>query len=116
MVAARGIGASGLRIMATHILPNSISPIIVATTLSVGNIILFESVLSFLGLGIQPPHPSWGSMLRSGTEHILEASHLTVYPGTAIAVTVLAFNFLGDGLREILDPRSPGEGFRTKVR
>ncbi len=106
VVAARGMGASGLRIMATHILPNSISPIIVATTLSVGNIILFESVLSFLGLGIQPPIASWGNMLNNAQELIYEAPALAFYPGLLIFLTVIAFNFLGDGLQDALDPKA----------
>lgn len=106
VLAARTMGAGGLRIMATHILPNAISPIVVATTLSVGNIILFESVLSFLGLGIQPPLPSWGNMLSNAQELIYEAPALAFYPGLAIFATVIAFNFLGDGLQDALDPRA----------
>ncbi|MFQ5959556.1 MAG: ABC transporter permease, partial [Alphaproteobacteria bacterium] len=102
--AARAQGAGSLRIMATHILPNTVSPIIVATTLSVGNIILFESVLSFLGLGIQPPLPSWGNMLNNAQELIYEAPALAFYPGILIFLTVIAFNFLGDGLQDALDP------------
>jgi peptide/nickel transport system permease protein len=113
---ARASGAPPGRIVLRHIVPNLLGPLLVQATFGIAAVILAEAGLSFLGLGIQPPNPSWGSMLRSGTEHILEASHLTVYPGTAIAVTVLAFNFLGDGLREILDPRSPGEAFRAEVR
>ncbi len=106
VLAARTMGAGPLRIMATHILPNAISPIVVATTLSVGNIILFESVLSFLGLGIQPPLPSWGNMLSNAQELIYEAPALAFYPGLAIFATVIAFNFLGDGLQDALDPRA----------
>ena len=106
VLAARGMGAGGLRIMATHILPNTVSPIIVATTLSVGNIILFESVLSFLGLGIQPPIASWGNMLNNAQELIYEAPALAFYPGMLIFLTVIAFNFLGDGLQDALDPRA----------
>ena len=106
VVAARGMGASGFRIMATHILPNTVSPIIVATTLSVGNIILFESVLSFLGLGIQPPIASWGNMLNNAQELIYEAPALAFYPGVLIFLTVIAFNFLGDGLQDALDPKA----------
>jgi peptide/nickel transport system permease protein len=104
--AAEGLGASGPRIMLVHILPNVVSPIIVATTLSVGNIILLESVLSFLGLGIQPPIPSWGNMLTNAQELIWSAPHLAIYPGLLIFVTVIAFNFLGDGLQDALDPRA----------
>ena len=99
-------GASHTRIMFRHILPNSISPILVATTLSVGNIILLESVLSFLGLGIQPPLPSWGNMLTNAQDLIYEAPMLAFWPGIAIFTTVVAFNFVGDGLQDALDPRS----------
>ena len=106
VLAARGMGAGGLRVMATHILPNTVSPIIVATTLSVGNIILFESVLSFLGLGIQPPIASWGNMLNNAQELIYEAPALAFYPGMLIFLTVIAFNFLGDGLQDALDPKA----------
>ncbi|GIK96821.1 MAG: peptide ABC transporter permease [Alphaproteobacteria bacterium] len=104
--AAEALGAGPLRIMTVHILPNVIGPVIVATTLSVGGIILTESVLSFLGLGIQPPLPSWGNMLSNAQELIWSAPALAVWPGLAIFVTVIAFNFLGDGLRDALDPRA----------
>ena len=104
--AAEALGAGELRIMAVHILPNAVSPIVVATTLSVGNIILLESVLSFLGLGIQPPIPSWGNMLTNAQELIWSAPLLAIYPGLLIFVTVIAFNFLGDGLQDALDPRT----------
>ena len=104
--AAEAMGARPWRIMVRHILPNVVSPIIVATTLSVGGIILLESVLSFLGLGIQPPTPSWGNMLTNAQELITRAPQLAVYPGLIIFVTVIAFNFLGDGLQDALDPRA----------
>lgn len=104
--AAAAQGATGGRIMRVHILPNAISPIIVATTLSVGNIILFESVLSFLGLGIQPPIASWGNMLTNAQDLIWSAPQLAIWPGLMIFVTVIAFNFMGDGLQDALDPRS----------
>jgi peptide/nickel transport system permease protein len=104
--AAEALGASGPRIMLVHILPNVVSPIIVATTLSIGGIILLESVLSFLGLGIQPPTASWGNMLTSALELIWDAPALVFYPGLLIFVTVIAFNFLGDGLQDALDPRA----------
>ena len=107
--AARALGGSAQRILVRHLVPNIMGPMIVQATFGIAGVILSEASLSFLGLGIQPPSPSWGSMLRSGTEHILEAPHLTIFPGTAIAATVLGFNFLGDGLRDLLDPRSPGE-------
>ena len=106
VLAAEAKGASALRIMTVHILPNLASPIIVATTLSVGNVILLESVLSFLGLGIQPPIPSWGNLLTNAQELIFEAPSLAFYPGVLIFVTVIAFNFLGDGLQDALDPRA----------
>jgi len=104
--AAEALGATAPRIMLVHILPNIVSPIIVATTLSVGGIILLESVLSFLGLGIQPPLPSWGNMLTSAQELIWDAPALAIYPGALIFLTVIAFNFLGDGLQDALDPRA----------
>ena len=104
--AARAQGAGGLRIMLAHILPNLTSPIIVATTLAAGNVILLESVLSFLGLGIQPPTPSWGNLLTNAQELIWSAPALAFYPGLLILLTVISFNFLGDGLRDALDPRA----------
>jgi peptide/nickel transport system permease protein len=104
--AAEALGASHARIMLVHILPNAVSPIIVATTLSVGNIILLESVLSFLGLGIQPPIASWGNMLTGAQELIWDTPALALYPGLLIFATVIAFNFLGDGLQDALDPRA----------
>ncbi|MDH5749687.1 MAG: ABC transporter permease [Rhodospirillales bacterium] len=110
VLAARSQGASGLRIMAVHILPNLASPIIVATTLAAGNIILLESVLSFLGLGIQPPIPSWGNLLTNAQELIFAAPALAFYPGLLIFVTVIALNFLGDGIQDALDPRAIERG------
>jgi peptide/nickel transport system permease protein len=104
--AAEALGGGAGHVMLRHILPNVTSPIIVATTLSVGNVILAESILSFLGLGIQPPLPSWGNMLTGAQELIWEAPMLAVYPGLLIFLTVIAFNFLGDGLQDALDPRS----------
>ena len=104
--AAEALGAGHARIMLVHILPNVVSPIIVATTLSIGNIILLESVLSFLGLGIQPPMASWGNMLTGAQELIWDAPALALYPGLLIFATVIAFNFLGDGLQDALDPRA----------
>ena len=106
VLAAHAQGASALRVMTVHILPNLSSPIIVATTLSAGNVILLESVLSFLGLGIQPPIPSWGNLLTNAQELIWSAPALAFYPGILIFVTVIAFNFLGDGLQDALDPRA----------
>ena len=106
VLAAIAQGAGPMTVMFRHILPNAISPIIVATTLSVGAIILLESVLSFLGLGIQPPIASWGNMLTNAQEMIYEAPALAVFPGLAIFATVVAFNFLGDGLQDALDPKA----------
>lgn len=103
--AARALGASDLRIIATHILPNILSPLVVATTLAVGQVILVESVLSYLGLGINPPTPSWGGMLTNAQETVSRAPWLAVYPGVAIFLSVLAFNFVGDGLQDALNPR-----------
>ena len=104
--AAVALGATPRAIMLRHILPNTVSPIIVATTLSIGHIILFESTLSFLGLGIQPPTASWGNMLTNAQELIWSAPEIAVWPGLLIFVTVIAFNFLGDGLQDALDPRA----------
>ena len=99
-------GYGPMRIMFKHILPNVTSPIIVATTLSIGNIILFESVLSFLGLGIQPPVASWGNMLTGAQDLIYEDPKLAIWPGTLIFLTVIAFNFLGDSLQRAFRTRS----------
>ena len=103
--AGRAMGASEVRIILKHLIPNSLAPVIVAATLAVGNAILGESGLSYLGLGIQPPIPSWGNMLQRAQEYLLKASWLAIFPGLFIFVTVLSFNFLGDGLRDALDPR-----------
>ena len=92
--------------MARHVFPNSVSTLVVIATLYIANAIRTEAGLSFLGLGVQPPTPSWGTMLNYGRQHLLDAPHLTVFPGIAIAVLVLGFNFLGDGLRDALDPAS----------
>jgi peptide/nickel transport system permease protein len=104
--AARALGMTGFKIVLRHIFPNLLGTVVVATALTAGNIILVESVLSFLGLGIQPPLPSWGNMLTNAQETIWEHARLTVYPGAMIFVTVLAFNFLGDRLQNRLDPKS----------
>ena len=106
VMSARALGVSSRRIIVRHILPGIASPIIVATTLSVGNIILFESILSFLGLGINPPTPSWGNMLSNVQDLIWEAPRLAILPGLMIFITVISFNFLGDGLQDALAPRS----------
>jgi peptide/nickel transport system permease protein len=104
--AARASGAGPLYVMPAHILPNVATPIIVAFTLTVGRVILFESVLSFLGFGIVPPTPSWGNMLNNAQELVTTAPALAIYPGLLIFITVIAVNFLGDGLQHAFDPRS----------
>ena len=104
--AARAAGAGPVYVMASHVLPNVATPIIVAFTLTVGRVILFESVLSFLGFGIVPPTPSWGNMLNNAQELVIAAPALAIYPGMLIFVTVIAVNFLGDGLQHAFDPRS----------
>ncbi|ACI20536.1 MULTISPECIES: oligopeptide ABC transporter permease [Thermodesulfovibrio] len=105
VLAARAIGASAGRIIFKHILPNAIYPVIVAATFSVGGAILIESGLSFLGLGIQPPEPSWGGILSVGKDYITVAWWLSLFPGVAIFLTVLSFNLLGEALRDAIDPK-----------
>jgi peptide/nickel transport system permease protein len=102
--AARALGATTPRILLHHVLPTALPAVTVQATLGMGGAILSEAALSFLGLGVQPPTPSWGTMLNAGRAHLLDAPHLTVFPGLAIALLVLGFNFLGDGLRDALDP------------
>jgi peptide/nickel transport system permease protein len=102
--AARSVGAGDLRIMATHVLPNVAGPIIVQTSLSLAFAILSEAALSFLGLGVQPPAPSWGRMLYDGRDFIQQAWWMGLFPGAAIFLTVLSFNIVGDALRDALDP------------
>jgi peptide/nickel transport system permease protein len=106
--AARSQGAGTFRILAVCVLPNIVSPIIVMATLTVGFMIVETAGLSFLGLGASPPTPEWGSMLSTGREYMLTAPWITTFPGLAILVTVVAFNMVGDGLRDILDPRLRG--------
>lgn len=103
--AARATGAPGIRIMAIHLFPNIIPPIIVYAALYMGYAILMESALTFLGLGIQPPTPSWAEMIASGRNYIVVAPHIATIPGLAIMLATLGFNLLGDGLRDALDPR-----------
>jgi peptide/nickel transport system permease protein len=103
--AARVLGAGSGRIIFVHILPNTLAPIIVAATLQVANAILLESALSFLGYGVQPPQASWGNMLQDAQRYLRTVPALAVYPGALISLTVISINFLGDGLREALDPR-----------
>lgn len=103
--AARTMGARGPRIIARHILPNTLAPIVVAATLGVGNALLTEASVSYLGLGVQPPEPSWGNMLYNAQSYFFNAPWITLYPGLMILITVLCINFIGDGLRDALDPR-----------
>ena len=110
VVAARALGAGPGRLMLRHIWPNVTAPIIVQTSLLVASAIVVEAALSFLGLGIEPPTASWGSMLKGGYQYMQQAPWLSFAPGTAIFVTVLAFNLLGDGLRRGLDPRLRQQG------
>jgi peptide/nickel transport system permease protein len=105
VLAARAIGAKDARIIFRHILPNAISPVLVSATLGVAGAILTESALSFLGIGVQPPTPSWGNMLISGKQTLGTAWWLSVFPGMAILITVLGYNLLGEGLRDAMDPR-----------
>jgi peptide/nickel transport system permease protein len=105
ILAARCIGCSDLRIVFRHILPNAVSPVLVSASLGVAGAILTESALSFLGIGVLPPTPSWGNILTSGKDYIEFAWWLSLFPGLSILVTVLAYNLLGEGIRDALDPR-----------
>jgi len=106
--AAKALGAGTTRILWKHIIPTAMPAVVVQGTLGMAGAIIGEASLSFLGLGVQPPTPSWGTMLNGGRAHILDAPHLTLFPGLAIALLVLGLNFLGDGLRDRLDPRGHG--------
>jgi len=108
--AARSIGTSERRIMARHILPNCLSPIIVYSTLQIGGAILTASILSFLGFGVQPPDAEWGQMVNAGRGWLQQAPHIATYPGLAIFFVVMGFNLFGDGLRDVLDPRMRSTG------
>lgn len=105
VVAANAVGAGNMRLIFRHILPNALSPVFVAATFGIAGAILTESGLSFLGLGVQPPNPSWGNILTSGKDNIEVAWWLSVFPGLAILITVLSYNLMGEGLRDALDPR-----------
>jgi peptide/nickel transport system permease protein len=107
--AARALGAGSRRVMWRHLLPNCLSPIVVLSTLRISTVILTESSLSFLGLGVSPPTPTWGNMVAEGTKFLQTAPWISITPGAAIMAVVLAFNLLGDGLRDALDPRLKGE-------
>lgn len=104
--AARSLGASDLRLMLRHILPNIIQPLIVQAAVGMAAAVLAEATLSFLGLGVQPPTPTWGAMLNDARSHLFDSPYLVFFPAAALAMCVLAFNFLGDGLRDFLDPRT----------
>jgi peptide/nickel transport system permease protein len=104
--AARALGASDLRIIVGHILPNIIQPMIVQSAIGMAGAILAEATMSFLGLGVPPPTASWGTMLNDGRAHLFDAPHLVLFPALAVMLAVLSFNFIGDALRDYLDPRS----------
>ena len=104
--AARALGAGGGRIFFRHILPNMVQPLLVQAAIGMGGVILAEATLSFLGLGAPPPTPSWGAMLNDARGHLFDSPHLVVFPALAMALAVLSFNFLGDALRDYLDPRT----------
>lgn len=104
--AARALGASDWRIVTRHILPNIIQPVIVQAAIGMAGAVLAEATLSFLGLGVPPPTASWGSMLNDGRSHLFEAPHLVLFPAAAVMLAVLSFNFIGDALRDYMDPRS----------
>jgi peptide/nickel transport system permease protein len=104
--AARALGASDLRIILRHILPNIIQPVIVQAAIGMAGAILAEATMSFLGLGVPPPTASWGAMLNDGRAHLFDAPHLVLFPALAVMLAVLSFNFIGDALRDFLDPRS----------
>ncbi len=105
VIAARSLGVGPARLLARHILPQAIPSLVVSATLGVAFAVLTESALSYLGLGVQPPLPSWGNMLQRAQQYVFTAPALAIYPGLAITIVVLAFNFLGDGIRDALDPR-----------
>jgi peptide/nickel transport system permease protein len=104
--AARALGASGFRIFFLHVLPGIIQPILVQASIGMAGAILAEASLSFLGLGIPPPTPSWGSMLNEGRNHLFDAPHMVVFPSVALVLTILSFNFIGDAFRDWLDPKA----------
>lgn len=108
VLAARSVGASETRILLTHLLPNLLGPVLVQATFGIPGAMLAEASLSFLGLGVPPGTPSWGSLVDQGTQYLLVAPHVALVPGLAIAVSVLGFNLLGDGLRDRFDPRAGG--------
>jgi peptide/nickel transport system permease protein len=106
ILAARALGASDLRIIVSHVMPNIVAPVVVSATLGVGNAILSESYISFLGVGVGAPTATWGNILEGARQFFEQAPWLWIFPGTLILMTVMGINFLGDGLRDALDPRS----------
>ena len=104
--AARALGASDLRVIARHILPNIIQPVVVQAAIGMAGAILAEATMSFLGLGVPPPTASWGAMLNDGRAHLFDAPHLVIFPALAVMLAVLSFNFIGDAMRDYLDPRA----------
>ncbi len=103
--AARSLGASDARLLLRHIVPNAVQPLVVQATIGMAGAVLAEATLSFLGLGVPPPAPSWGAMLNDARSHLFDSPHLVIFPGAAVMLLVLAFNLLGDSLRDLLDPR-----------
>lgn len=110
VAAARALGSGTLRLLARHVLPAAMPAVLVQATLGMAGAMLSEAALSFLGLGVQPPMPSWGTMINGGRTHLLDAPHLTIFPGVCLAMVVLGFNFLGDGVRDAIDPRKLNSG------
>lgn len=110
VLAATSLGQRPWRILVYHLVPNALTPVLVDTTLRIGDVILAEATLSFIGMGIQPPTPSWGNMIADGRSELLSAWWVSTFPGVALALTVIAFNLMGDGLRDILDPRQTASG------
>ena len=105
VISARALGAPARRVLVRHVLPNVVSPVVVAATLGIGNVIILEAGLSYLGIGVQPPQASWGNIIQDAGSQVASLWWLTLFPGLAIVLTVMAFNTLGDGLRDALDPR-----------
>ncbi len=103
--AARALGARDVRVLMRHILPNIVQPVLVQAAIGMAGAVLAEATLSFLGLGVPPPAPSWGSMLNDARSHLFDAPHVVVFPAAAVMLAVLCFNFVGDALRDYLDPR-----------
>ena len=110
VVAAKSLGYSKTRMILRHVLPNSLAPVIVAFTMSIAGAVMAEASLSFIGLGAQPPEPSWGSMIAFGRTHLRGEWWISVFPGLAVAVMVIGFNLFGEGLRDALDPTMRGRG------